>query len=275
MYSPIAPISAWGRLESSELEFRLGEQVRHQEVRQALASVGAAIFIDLVFMTTDYQITTPRQFEALLIGRIAFAFLSAMVLLSFRRILSPRARTAILFGWVVCGSVLMTGVGSTRSSEYFAGQVLMTNFILLVYLVVPLTLRLQVIGALLFTAGDLYHLLARHRDINGVVFRAMLITYLLTNLMGAITSRNRHHLKREQFLVLQLEIEMRASLEEALAEVRTLRGILPICSHCKRIRNEEGAWEAVDRYVRDHTHAEFSHGICPQCLEPLLRDLKV
>jgi len=54
-------------------------------------------------------------------------------------------------------------------------------------------------------------------------------------------------------------------LQKAVAEVKTLEGILPICASCKRIRGENGGWEAVEVFVRDHTNAEFSHGLCPDC----------
>lgn len=52
----------------------------------------------------------------------------------------------------------------------------------------------------------------------------------------------------------------------ALDEVKTLRGILPICSHCKKIRNDAGAWELMEAYVTRHSEAQFSHGLCPDCL---------
>ena len=54
-------------------------------------------------------------------------------------------------------------------------------------------------------------------------------------------------------------------LQQSVAEVKTLQGILPICASCKRIRDEDGEWEAVESYVREHTNAEFSHGLCPDC----------
>ena len=56
-------------------------------------------------------------------------------------------------------------------------------------------------------------------------------------------------------------------LQQALDEVRTLRGIVPICAYCKKIRDDEGYWNQVEQYVSDHTDAKFSHGICPACLE--------
>jgi PAS domain S-box-containing protein len=61
-------------------------------------------------------------------------------------------------------------------------------------------------------------------------------------------------------------------LEEALTKVKTLSGLLPICANCKRIRNDQGYWESVEVYVRDHSNAEFSHAICPDCMRTLYPD---
>jgi hypothetical protein len=54
-------------------------------------------------------------------------------------------------------------------------------------------------------------------------------------------------------------------LSEAMANVRTLKGLVPICAACKQIRDDAGFWHQVESYVRDHTEAEFSHGLCPEC----------
>jgi GAF domain-containing protein len=56
-------------------------------------------------------------------------------------------------------------------------------------------------------------------------------------------------------------------LAEALSDVRTLQGLLPICAHCHGIRNDEGYWEKVEEYLGHHTEAELSHGICPKCFQ--------
>jgi PAS domain S-box-containing protein len=64
-------------------------------------------------------------------------------------------------------------------------------------------------------------------------------------------------------------VEERRRLQQALDEVRTLRGIVPICANCKKIRDDKGYWNQVEVYVRDHTEAEFSHGICPDCAKEL------
>jgi hypothetical protein len=61
-------------------------------------------------------------------------------------------------------------------------------------------------------------------------------------------------------------------LQKALAEIKTLHGILPICSHCKKIRDDKGAWKQMETYISDHTDAIFSHGICSECAHKLYPD---
>lgn len=56
-------------------------------------------------------------------------------------------------------------------------------------------------------------------------------------------------------------------LQKALAEIKTLHGILPICSYCKKIRDDKGAWKQLEAYISEHTDALFSHGICSECFE--------
>jgi PAS domain S-box-containing protein len=75
-----------------------------------------------------------------------------------------------------------------------------------------------------------------------------------------ISERHRAAAERERII---------AELTEALANVKTLRGLVPICASCKKIRDDKGYWSQVEVYVRDHTEAEFSHGICPDCMKKL------
>ena len=56
-------------------------------------------------------------------------------------------------------------------------------------------------------------------------------------------------------------------LEQALTEIKTLTGILPICSYCKQIRNDQGYWQQVEEYISQHSKAMFSHGLCPDCYQ--------
>jgi preprotein translocase subunit YajC len=64
-------------------------------------------------------------------------------------------------------------------------------------------------------------------------------------------------------------------LQAALAEVTTLRGIIPICASCKKVRDDKGYWNQIETYIRDHSEANFSHGICPECAKKLYPDFEI
>ena len=90
---------------------------------------------------------------------------------------------------------------------------------------------------------------------NGVVYRGQKYIFSISR---DITERKRAAEERERLI---------GELREALAEVKILRGILPICSFCKKVRDDEGFWEQVDVYITKYTGADISHGICPDCLK--------
>jgi len=64
-----------------------------------------------------------------------------------------------------------------------------------------------------------------------------------------------------------------AKLQEALAEIKTLKGFIPICASCKKIRDDEGYWNQLESYISKHTDCIFTHGICPQCAEEYTREM--
>ncbi|MEJ2156059.1 MAG: response regulator [Desulfobacteraceae bacterium] len=73
---------------------------------------------------------------------------------------------------------------------------------------------------------------------------------------------------------LQIEMEKKhAELQKALAEIKTLRGFIPICASCKKIRNDEGYWEQIESYISNRSDAQFSHGCCEECAKKLYQEI--
>jgi len=70
-------------------------------------------------------------------------------------------------------------------------------------------------------------------------------------------------------LISQEQLILIAELQEALANNKTLKGMLPICASCKNIRDDRGYWNQIEAYVAEHSDAEFTHGICPDCIKKL------
>jgi len=62
-------------------------------------------------------------------------------------------------------------------------------------------------------------------------------------------------------------------LKEALSKVKQLSGLLPICSRCKKIRDDQGYWQSVEEYIADHSEAHLSHSLCPKCIEELYPEM--
>jgi len=62
-------------------------------------------------------------------------------------------------------------------------------------------------------------------------------------------------------------------LIDYISEIKTLRGIIPICAHCKKIRDKDQYWHVMENYISSHTEAQFSHGLCPECIDKLYSDL--
>jgi len=84
------------------------------------------------------------------------------------------------------------------------------------------------------------------------------------HIISDITERKQIETGKEKFFSEQ---------KDALAKVKTLSGFLPICASCKKIRDDKGYWNQMEAYIRDHSEAEFSHGICPECAKKMYPDL--
>lgn len=81
--------------------------------------------------------------------------------------------------------------------------------------------------------------------------------------------------EKEKHLVEQRDLleEQTVELEEALEKVKLLSGIIPICAWCKKIRDDSGYWDQLENYISEHSYADFSHGVCPECYEKQLKDI--
>lgn len=109
---------------------------------------------------------------------------------------------------------------------------------------------------------------------------------------GGLVSNIRRHLRAQKMKIqkvneeikIEMENRKRAEIEkdkliielkEALDKVNTLRGLLPICSSCKKIRDDKGYWNQLEAYIQTHSKAEFSHSICPDCVKKLYPNIKL
>ena len=96
---------------------------------------------------------------------------------------------------------------------------------------------------------------------NGAVYRGKKLIFCICR---DVSERNRMDSERKKLI---------QKLEASLSEIRTLRGILPLCAFCKKIRDDKGYWEQVDVHISKHTEADISHSICPECFKKHYPDM--
>jgi hypothetical protein len=97
---------------------------------------------------------------------------------------------------------------------------------------------------------------------NDVVERLAILNNEFIAIQRELDKKN-HRLRLAQNSLAEKVVQ----LEEALSQVKKLHGIIPICMYCKKIRDEDELWLQMEKYIQEHSDAEFSHGICPECLE--------
>jgi hypothetical protein len=122
------------------------------------------------------------------------------------------------------------------------------------------------------------------------VLFAILLTWFaffggfVSNLRRQLRAQNIEIQKAQEEIKVEIEERRRAQadkdnliikLQDALTKVKTLSGLFPICSSCKKIRDDKGYWNQIESYIRDHSNAEFSHSICPDCAKKLYPDMDI
>ncbi len=108
-------------------------------------------------------------------------------------------------------------------------------------------------------AGASYEFTLKPHFYQTYLFYGLTILFLIGIIYGVIQLRLWQHVKKEEVL--------HKRIHEAMANIKMLGGLIPICAHCKKIRDDRGYWDRLEEYIQDHSEAKFSHSICPECME--------
>lgn len=261
-------LNLFGEFVAKHYEDQYRQYILKSDNRQATILVLVILGATGLFAFSDYRLFGLTTKLLPLIGvRIVLIMSSVIWLNRLNKISEPRTADAWLLGYILVQVVGSFYIILTRPPTYLTHTLVTLLEICLIYLVFPLPLRFQIIPALLFSLGEIFLVVIVKPSTDGLSNRTIIFCFSCANFIGVMASRRAHYWKRRQFIALLRETAMRQKLEQAIAEIRTLRGMIPICSYCKRIRHEAGAWEQIEAYVTTHTHAQFSHGFCPECAE--------
>lgn len=208
-------------------------------------------------------------FTALRLGLLAGA---AVLLRHLRRVSNPAAydRAVAFSGLAV--AMYLSLVAASRPHTYWGHLVVTVVVAFIALMVVPNRFAYQVAVSGAVSAGEV--LAIPFREMPTEMALVAVVSLILVTVVGAVASWQIHFHRRRAFLAhelvedsLRVKETLVSELQEALAGVRRLKGLLPICMYCHKIRDDKGYWNRVEEYIRAHSEAEFSHGLCPECLE--------
>jgi len=238
----------------------------------------------LVMIVLSYQLLFSR--DALLAFEVQAVVVLGLLVITAGLMFLPARLWEVT--WVV-GSVVLFDTAVTTYILYLSGNAGSDLFLIyfLILLIAGFTSSLKqmiALSVILCAAygASLYFLAEESGSLlEGHLLRIPVLLILATFYgVTADTVRKERHQKvglLETIAALQRSEEERArlirELQEALANIKTLSGMIPICASCKKIRDDKGFWNQIETYLRAHSDAKFTHGICPECVKKLYPEL--
>ncbi len=266
--TPLHPIQAQFKNPELERQFRL--HFLESEKIQLKLAIWVYLIPNLIFSYSDHILFGfSRDFYTLLTVRGIHILLSIILVMIVSRLAKPQILDISVLVWWASIIALVFFINSTRPAEYLHHSVIDILILFTIYILVSNRLIFQVFPALLLSIGNIVFLAIVKSDMSTMAFNVMWGSYLVGNMLGIVISWRLNASRRLQFNTLQKEKHLRENQERALSEVKTLRGIIPICSQCKKIRDDDGFWQKVEVFVTDHSEADFSHSLCPECVKEI------
>ncbi len=263
------------QLKPEELELRFRTGRLSQDKIQVMIIVVLTALIDVGFIALDYQLfQSGFILHTSITSRLVIVITSFLVVWLIPRQSIVKSFDRIVFVWGMLVVTHMMIVSAVRPADYVTLVAWDILVIFALYTAVPTPLKFQILIAFFLTIGSgVLWLAIKVTPWHPLETVSILAAYSFSNVFGIMISKRFNLSRRQQFFTLMQEREAKEALEKTLLEVKVLRGILPICASCKKIRDDKGYWNQIEAYLSKHTEADFSHGICPDCAEKLYSDL--
>ncbi len=237
--------------------------------RVALSVVSILLCINLAFVILNLREAGAQlaNIPPIVVTRLYACGVAAICFAIFCGVKTQRALETAGFAGSMAVAVLVLCIQLQSPPHDLPGYSFDLVLITTLFVALPSRPFLQLIPAAMMCAGAAVLL---HRPESGMSKPDEIrfaIFFIASTALGYISAIRRSELWEDAAAARRSERDAAVDAERARNELQSLRGIIPICSHCHRVRIEDGRlWEAVDMYVSRRTDAAFSHGVCPDCL---------
>jgi fatty acid desaturase len=244
------------------------EQHRFERDRvQALRVVAVLAFPIAAFGIIDAMVAKSGIRLAILWSVRGATLLALAALWHWLRAAPTRTRfERLLFNAQLVGVALAIASHIGRGPD----QLFITRFELLsvvvYYLMIPGRTRLQAVPAIVLSVASLALVLYWHHDVSGPQIVTHVVCFALANALGLLVAHHRQATAEAEDRAWRAMVRARDHLQETVAELRALRGAVPICPQCHKVRDERNAWQQLEAYVASRGDVGFSAILCPSCL---------
>lgn len=256
-----------GLIDDPAVELAFRRAALPAEMRQATLTLLAAGGLIMAFGLNDWRVSrgTPA-FQALAIIRGAALAATVLTLAVVRIVRDPGSIDRWMSRYLVGLAVAVVALSAIRPATSPIPHLINGLALMALLGTYPGPTRRALPGALTLALGGLALFVFKGLPPDPLAPVAIPVVLVGGGVTGWLLSRSVQLSRRELYLAFEEQRAMNEALRSAQAELRTLQGIIPICGHCKKIRNDAGYWQQLEHYLSEHSDASFSHGICPDCV---------
>jgi hypothetical protein len=220
----------------------------------------------LIFIKSDYLLFgTSETFWNLCIARITSIFLVVIATAFIIKSRNYKIIDRLTLLSLIIISLLMLYVNFTRPLSYFQNTIIDFIVLLSFYVFIPNRLIFQIVPGIVLSSFTIY-IIVFYRELNTLGYLVFWVSQFFVNFIGIWASWHMHMYRREHFKTMSERSVIKHQLEDSLKEIETLKDCLPICSHCKSMKNYYEYWEKLEEYLEKNS-GQVSSGMCPDCIQ--------
>ncbi len=269
-------LSFWGEFIDPVLEdeYRLFDLPATKQGIRGFIMIAFVATVVFTVMESLFKSWSTPGLAGVQCTRLVLVLVFPLVWMLVGRLNKPRT----LYGLVFTSSLVLGFIALLiplfRPPEYTGHFITCITIVVSFYILVPMPFLLQVIPPVTISVMEIVVLYFRTHPAESNYYMVVPGLIVIANIVGFYSVRQTKIIGRRRFLAFRKETMLREELQDTLDRLKVVEGLVPICSHCKRIRRDDNFWEEVEAFMKRGSNYEFTHGICPTCFSKHYPDLE-
>ncbi len=238
------------------------------EAKQFVFIARFVLVVATLFIVSDLTILNGRtELSGVFAARFLWAASSIGLLVAVPNLRDPNRLYLFATAYAVVSISVVLLVDLSRPAGYISHYALDMLFLFAIYLIYPIPLSQKMFASFMFSLGAIILLLVYKEPAHAFTEGITILNIALANTFGFLSARGNGISRRLAFNHNNNQHTTSLRLEKAIQDAKELSLLLPICGKCKKVREDDGYWRKIESFLSEHSPAEFTHGMCPECAE--------